>query len=235
MHRVSIPNHIVERARKSRGGKEHVFDTLDMAKTAHVIVDLQNGFVEEGAPVEVATTREIFGQVNRISRAVRGAGGLNVFLRYTYDGSEALPWNVWFGNYMSDDHFAMTRDAFSRDAHYWRLAPQLEVKDTDLIIDKTRFSALIPGTCTMDAELKARGIDTLIITGTLTNCCCESTARDALQMGYNVIFLTDANAALSDEEHNATLMSMTAIFADVMDSNRLVQLIARSHALPLAG
>jgi ureidoacrylate peracid hydrolase len=54
-------------------------------------------------------------------------------------------------------------------------------------------------------------------------------------MGYNVIFLTDANAALSDEEHNATLMSMTAIFADVMDSNRLVQLIARSQALPLAG
>jgi ureidoacrylate peracid hydrolase len=235
MHRVSIPNHIVERARKMRGGKEHAFDTLDMAKTAHVIVDLQNGFVEEGAPVEVATTREIFGQVNRISRAVRSAGGLNVFLRYTYDGSEKLSWNVWFGNYMSKDHFAMTRDAFSRDAHYWRLAPQLEVKDTDLIIDKTRFSALIPETCTMDAELKARGIDTLIITGTLTNCCCESTARDALQMGYNVIFLTDANAALSDEEHNATLMSMTAIFADVMDSNRLIQLIARSQALPLAG
>jgi ureidoacrylate peracid hydrolase len=87
----------------------------------------------------------------------------------------------------------------------------------------------------MDAQLKARGIDTLIITGTLTNCCCESTARDALQMGYNVIFLTDANAALGDEEHNATLMSMTAMFADVMDSNRLVQLIARSRALPLAG
>jgi ureidoacrylate peracid hydrolase len=235
MHRVSIPKHIQERARKLRGGREHVLETLEMNKTAHVIVDLQNGFVEEGAPVEVATTREIFGQVNRISRAVRGAGGLNVFLRYTYDGSEALPWNVWFGNYMSEDHFAMTRDAFSRNAHYWRLAPELEVKDADLIIDKTRFSALIPGTSTMDAELKARGIDTLIITGTLTNCCCESTARDALQMGYKVIFLTDANAALSDEEHNATLISMTAIFADVMDSERLLRLISRSHALPLAG
>ena len=46
--------------------------------------------------------------------------------------------------------------------------------------------------------LKAKGIDTLIITGTLTNCCCESTARDALQMGYKVIFMSDANATLSD-------------------------------------
>jgi ureidoacrylate peracid hydrolase len=54
-------------------------------------------------------------------------------------------------------------------------------------------------------------------------------------MGYNVIFLTDANATLSDEEHNATLISMTAIFADVMDTRRLIGLIERSRALPLAG
>ena len=78
--------------------------------------------------------------------------------------------------------------------------------------------------------MKARGVDTLIITGTLTNCCCESTARDALQMGYNVIFVSDANATLSDEEHNGTLMSMAAIFADVMDTKHLLGLIARSDA-----
>jgi ureidoacrylate peracid hydrolase len=128
-----------------RGGKKHAFDMLDTAKTAHVIVDLQNGFVEEGAPVEVPTTREIFGQVNRISRAVRSAGGLNVFLRHTCDGSEKLPWNVWFGNYMSETIFAITRDAFSRDAHYWRLAPQLEVKDTDSSSTRLASPRLFPG------------------------------------------------------------------------------------------
>jgi ureidoacrylate peracid hydrolase len=85
---------------------------------------------------------------------------------------------------------------------------------------------MIPGTCDLDARLKARGIDTLIITGTLTNCCCESTARDALQMGYGVIFVSDGNATITDEEHNATLLSMSAIFADVMDTERLVALIA---------
>ena len=46
------------------------------------IVDLQAGFVAEGAPVEVPATHEIFGGVNSISRAVREAGGLNVFLRF---------------------------------------------------------------------------------------------------------------------------------------------------------
>ena len=50
----------------------------------------------------------------------------------------------------------------------------------------------------------------------------QSTARDALQMGYNVIFVSDANATLSDEEHNGTLLSMAAIFADVMDTKHLL-------------
>lgn len=228
MHKVSIPEEIVARGRRLRGGREHVFDTLDMSKVAHVIVDLQVGFCAAGAPVEVPATREIFGAVNAISQAVRDAGGTNVFLRYTYDAAEKLPWNVWFGNYMSTDQVATTKDAFSRGADNWQLMPDLEVLGSDLVVDKTRFSALIPGTCDMDQQLRARGIDTLIITGTLTNCCCESTARDALQMGYNVIFLTDANATLSDAEHNATLISMSSIFADVMDTQHLLGVIAKS-------
>lgn len=49
-------------------------------------------------------------------------------------------------------------------------------------------------------------------------------------MGYNVIFLTDANATLSDEEHNANLISMSAIFADVVDTGRPLRLLERSNA-----
>ncbi|RYB05203.1 cysteine hydrolase family protein [Lichenibacterium ramalinae] len=234
MHKVSIPEHVVARSRLQRGGREHLFERLDMAKVAHVVVDLQVGFVAEGAPVEVPMTREIFGAVNAVSRAVRAAGGTNVFLRYTCDAREDMPWTVWFDNYMTPERRATMQLAFARGAPYWQLAPELDVAPGDLLVDKTRFSALIPGTCDMDAQLKARGIDTLIISGTLTNCCCESTARDALQMGYNVIFLTDSNAALSDEEHNATLISMSAIFADVMDTGRLLGLIAGSGTMRTA-
>ncbi len=221
MHKVSIPESILARGRRLRDGREHIFEHLDMRKVAHVIVDLQVGFCAPGAAVEVPVTREIFGSVNAISKAVRTGGGLNVFLRYTWDEAEKLPWNVWMHNYMSG-------------AEQWQLMPDLDVKPGDLIIDKTRFSGLIPGTCDMDAQLKARGIDTLIITGTLTNCCCESTARDALQMGYNVIFMSDANATLTDEEHNGTLMSMSAIFADVMDTPHLIGLIEKSSKTAVA-
>lgn len=227
MHQVTIPAHIVDRVRKVRGG-DHIYSSLDMSRVAHVCVDMQVGFVAEGAPIEVPMTRQIAGTINTISAAVRKAGGLNVFTRYTYDTSEKLSWDHWFrtlGATQLDAQAKMAR--FMPD---WEIDPSMELDDGDIIVDKTRFSALIPETCDMDAQLKERGIDTLIITGTLTNCCCESTARDALQMGYNVIFMSDANATLSDEEHLGTLLSMYTIFADVMDTPYLLDLIESSSA-----
>ena len=82
MHKVTIPAHIVDRVRKVRGG-DHIYAALDMSKVAHVCVDMQVGFVEIGAPIEVPMTREIYGTINTISEAVRQAGGVNVFTRYT--------------------------------------------------------------------------------------------------------------------------------------------------------
>lgn len=225
MHQVSIPQHIIDRVRAVRGS-DHIFEHIDMSKTAHVIVDMQVGFVAEGAPIEVPMTRQISDTINTISRTVRERGGVNVFTRYTYDPSEKLSWEQWFKTLGVTQLAAQAK--MGPGMPDWELDPSMEVEDGDIIVDKTRFSAMIPGTCTMDEQLKARGVDTLIITGTLTNCCCESTARDAQQMGYNIIFMSDANATLSDEEHLGTLLSMYTIFADVMDTEYLLNLIDKS-------
>jgi ureidoacrylate peracid hydrolase len=91
MHKIDIPADVRARSRRARG-RDHVLETIDLARTAHVIVDLQNGFMAEGALVEVPVAREIVPNVNAIVAAVRQAGGLNVFLRYTYDASEPLTW-----------------------------------------------------------------------------------------------------------------------------------------------
>jgi ureidoacrylate peracid hydrolase len=113
-------------------------------------------------------------------------------------------------------------ESFAPDAHYWRLWPQLDFQASDLAVNKTRFGAFVPGASPLHEILQERGIDTLIITGTLTNCCCESTARDAMQMNYKIIFVADANAALSDAAHNATLDNMLMLFADVMTTQEVV-------------
>ena len=119
---------------------------------------------------------------------------------------------------------------FRKGCHGFELWPGLEVTATDLIVDKTRFGAFVPGSSELHEILQARGIDTLIITGTATNVCCESTARDAMQMNYKVIFIADGNATNTDAEHNATLNNMAALFADVMTTQELVGFLASSAA-----
>ena len=76
------------------------------------------------------------------------------------------------------------------------------------------------------ATLQARGIDTLLVSGTLTNCCCESTVRDAMQLNYKVLMVADANAALSDDEHEAALYALGWIFADLCDTDDLIERLA---------
>jgi ureidoacrylate peracid hydrolase len=95
--------------------------------------------------------------------------------------------------------------------------------DVDLVVEKTRYSAFLPGASTLDEQLRSRGIDTVIITGTLTNVCCESSARDAMMLNYNVVFVSDATAALSDSAHNATLSTIMQICADVMTADEVLE------------
>jgi ureidoacrylate peracid hydrolase len=214
---------ILDRLAATRGGVRNTFDTLDPARTAHLVVDMQNGFMEQGAPVEVPEARTIVDNINRLSRAIREAGGTNVFLRFTTTDLERA-WSV-FGRRMGAEFAAVHKAAFQPGAHYHEFWPALEVTDGDLVIDKSRFSAFTADASTLHQQLQTRGIDTLLITGTLTNCCCETNARDAMQLNYRVIMVPDANAALSDEEHAATLHIMGLIFADLYSTDELVDMV----------
>ena len=228
MHEIRISPEARAFAVAQRGGAEQAFETLDLGKTAHVVIDLQNGFMEPGAPVEVPAARDIVGSVNAISRAVRQAGGAVVFLRMTVDEGSMASWSNWFRYFHTAATTASFQDSFGRDSHYWTLWPELDVQPEDLKVDKTRFGAFVPGASDLHAVLQTRGIDTLIVTGTLSNCCCESTARDAMQMNYKLIFVADANAALTDAAHNATLDNMCMLFADVLTTDETLGVIARS-------
>lgn len=88
---------------------------------------------------------------------------------------------------------------------------------------------MLPQSSNLHELLQQRGIDTLIITGAITNYCCENTARDACQMDYRVFFVTDATAALSDEEHNASLGSVGG-HADLRSTREMIELIVSAAA-----
>lgn len=205
------------------------FRSIAGPRTAHVVIDLQVGFLQPGGPFEIPAARGIIGAVNSISAAVRAAGGLNVFMRYTIDPDEPVRWTS-YQELMPAAQRTLSAAVFRRGTETHGLWPQLDVGAGDLIMDKTRMSCFIPGACDLHQLLRTRGIDTLIITGTLTNGCCESTARDAGQMSYRVFFIEDANAAWSVEDHRATLKNMSMAFADVRPTEEILALLAEPRS-----
>src|SRR3954469_18372445 len=98
----------------------------------------------------------------------------------------------------------------------FKLYKTLEARPEDLYVRKIKFSALVGESSNLDAALRQQGLEILLIAGTKTNVCCESTARDASMMEYRVAMLSDANATLTDEEHAAALNSFQVSFGDVM-------------------
>jgi len=102
------------------------------------------------------------------------------------------------------------------------------VRPDDLIVEKNRFSAFIQGSSNLAEVLRERGLDTLLVTGTVTNVCCESTARDAMMLNFRTIMVTDGNAAVTDEDHNASLIAFYLTFGDIMSADMLIARLERN-------
>ena len=83
-----------------------------------------------------------------------------------------------------------------------------------------------------DQLTEQRGIDTIVVTGTATNTCCEATARDGMMLNFRTVVVSDANAARSDAEHSASLSNLLNMFADVRTTDEMIALLAaRKDAL----
>jgi len=74
----------------------------------------------------------------------------------------------------------------------------------------------------------ARDVDTLVVTGTVTNVCVEHTVRDASAAGLRVILVADACAAVRDQDHNATLHVVYRSYGDVRSTEDVLRLLAAS-------
>jgi ureidoacrylate peracid hydrolase len=228
MHKIAIPESAVAGAMQQRG-KLNRYDKVVGPQSALVVIDLQNVFMQPGAAVEVPTAREIVPNVNRLAAATRAAGGKVVWVQMTLNDQEQ-GWSVFFEG-------ERRREAFKemqRGSHGHALYDTLDVKADDLIVEKRRYSAFIQGASNIDQILRGFGIDTVIITGTLTNVCCESSARDAMMLNYKVVFVSDANAALSDAEHNATLGTMLRVFGDVATTDETIARLTPAQRFSIA-
>jgi len=212
-HDSSLPQWAVDKMIRRRGGQQYAFHDLDAVKTALVVIDLLQGYIS-GTPCAAS----IVTPINGLAHALRRAGGLVVWVLPDPAMEEAPILRALWG----DGWRAETEPT---------LADGLETATGDLTVHKQAYSAFFPGKSPLPDLLNARGIDTVLIAGVLTNVCCESSARDAMTLGYRVIMVSDANAARSDEEHRSALYNVMRNFGDVRDSNSLIGVFGTQTAV----
>lgn len=206
---------------RGRTGRDFIFDQIDPARTAVVNIDMQHYFITEGFQAGCPMALEIIPALNRLNDEFRRLGGLSVWIQTSASPAAIKDWGV-YGELQSTESWDRRSTELAEDHEGFLLHPDLDVRDEDLKIIKTRFSAFIAGASDLDRELKQRGIDTVLITGVATGVCCESTARDGMMMNYRVIMVSDALAAMSIESHESSLKALFGLFTDVQTSGQVL-------------
>jgi ureidoacrylate peracid hydrolase len=221
MHPLAIPPEIIARV-QARCGRAHPFEDLLPRRTAFVVIDLQVGFMDPAISHAFCPMAErIVPAVNRLADAVRTAGGGVFWIQNTHDARCDEEWSV-MQRMATPAARARRVAAMTEGSPGHALWPALDVRPEDERVKKHRFSAFIQGSSDLPDRLRTRGFDTVLIGGTVTNVCCESSARDAMMTNFRTIMVADCNAANSDAEHNASLASFWNIFGDVMTTDHVI-------------
>jgi ureidoacrylate peracid hydrolase len=229
MHKIEIGQQAIDISLRRRG---HIqpFRTMDATKTALLVVDMQTGFVAPNAVAEIPVAREIVPNINLLANELRRAGGQVIWVVSTYGKGADQEWPTFFNFIMTgeiSERFRMAFEAGKPDHAIWS---ELDRKPEDSLVSKNRMTPFADPEQALEKLLKQKGIEMVLITGTVTNVCCESTARDAAMRNYKTIMISDANASRNDTEHNAALSLFLQAFGGVLSTEETVALINGSSS-----
>ena len=186
-------------------------------KRALIVIDVQNEYFEGGA-LPISYPPKSFEQIKTAIEETLKAGEMTVFVQHT-----SLKENA---------------GAFARGSKMWEFHDEIKALKPDLYIEKNHASAFV-GT-DLNYRLRNLGIDTVTIIGYMTQNCCDATARDASQLGFNVEFLSDANGTLAfkndagevsaEELHRSFLVAQAFGFSRVLTLNKWIPLLSKEKS-----
>lgn len=195
-----------------------VFNDLAVSQMALVVVDMQNVFCQPGGALEIAPSRDTAGNINRLAAACRAADIPVIWIR-SYHPKGGADWAMFFDYFISPERGKLAAEQLQQDNPGSAIYSEMVVAPTDYILSKNRYSCFIPGSSTLERLLRSLKRDTLIICGTRSNVCCESTSRDGMMLDFKILFVSDGTSAMSAEEHQATLDTLAQSFADVLTTD----------------
>jgi ureidoacrylate peracid hydrolase len=178
--------------------------------TALLVIDMQLYFLDPESPALTPGGPPIIPNVRRLIKAFRTNHLPVIFSRHVHssleqDGGIMAQW--WKGLPMESSPGS-------------EIHPKVAPEPGEKIIIKHRYSAFY--NTDLETTLRCLGVKDLILTGVMTNLCCDSTARDAFFRDYRVFFLLDATGAINEEFHFSTLINLAYGFARIMSTEEIL-------------
>ena len=179
---------------------------VDPAKTALVVVDMQNDFVKEGGNLVVPDAVGTVPAIQGLLTLARDSGMKVVFTQDTHAAGDP-EWDIW------PEHV-------EEGSWGWQVVDELAPREDEFVVRKVRYDAFY-GTH-LDHFLRLWGIDTLIICGTVANICVHYTAASAALRWYHVIVPKDATSALDPFDLESSLRQTAFLFnGTITESNAI--------------
>ena len=183
--------------------------TFDPSSTAVLVVDMLKDFFSDGGAMVLDGGDVLYEPHRELLGAARDKG-MPVFWL-----NQDLP---------PDDSLFQTRAVHCLSGTWGaEIVEEIPVDASDIIISKRRYSGFFQ--TTLDLNLRERGIDTVIVTGVVTNICVRSTVHDAFFLSYKVLVPEDLVMATSDQAQEVTLYDIETHYGDVTNLKQVMTLL----------
>jgi ureidoacrylate peracid hydrolase len=196
----------------------HIPWEFDKNKAVLLVIDMQNDFVNEGAIMEVPMARQNLPNMKKLLNTCRRHNIPVIFTTHVlYDTYDVSPLEVAYQPWLK-------KEGMRHGSRGVQVVDELAPLPNEVVIQKHRYDAFYNTQLeTVIRNIRGSGVaDTVIITGTVTNVCCESTARSAFMRDFKVVFVSDACGGFDEASHQATLNIIGKVFGRVMTTDELI-------------
>lgn len=183
-------------------------------KTAVLVIDMQNDFINPSSPLTVKGITKKLPKLKTFIASCRQKGLPIIYTRHIYDKINPME-RLLFPKIFSK--------VLQRGSRGSAIHDSIKPTKADMIISKERYDAFLD--TNLEKALKERKIKNLIIVGTMTEVCCDTTARSAMMRDFKVVFCSDLTFTKDPQLQKSTIQTMNNNFASVLSSNQILKMI----------
>lgn len=203
---------------------------FNINSTALIVIDMQNAFLDSSYPLAVPDAKESVDKINQLITICRNKKIPIIWTTHVLE-SDLSDAGLLKYTQLSDNDL---KKSFANNGEGVELYSRLQWQTDDFFLEKNRFSAFY--NTELERVMNKKGLDTLIVAGTILNVCCESTIRDAFFRDFKTFFPTDINSTVhhddvgfgsftAEEISNSIYTSLGRRFTHLTTTQKLIEKI----------